>query len=507
MNGAHPCVACGALPSRGQRQWPVQARSTAFPGWPAPRPSDFVVANLAVGYRLPSADQRLREFARLEGLQVFQLLAHADEVNGDGFFARDGAQHAALGGAVELGHDQAGELRRLVEGLDLRQRVLPGVAVDHQQHLVRGGDVGLGHHAADLGQLLHQVLLRWQAAGGVDQHHVLAARAAGAHGVEAHGRRVGALLADDLDLVAVGPHGQLLARRGAEGVGRRQQHAGASVGEMLGQLADAGGLAGAVDAGHHDHGGVVHAHHQRLFQRRQHVRDGVLQQGLDLCRVGGARFLHAAAQVIQQELGRRHAGIGHQQRGFQVFVQRLVDLRAGEDGGDAAPGALQPGLQPVHPAHARGLRGGGGGHQFKVFFGDGGHQIGGGSCGFDSGWRRAGRGRRHRGRHRVGDGWRRLGCRCRRLRLCHRRRDGRRTTAEPARHEAAVRCWRRRRFIRCCAGCFIRGRGGQRLALQVVQRQRGRVEGRGVGGGFSRGRCLVGRRLGFLAAEEAEHWG
>ena len=30
--------------------------------------------------------------------------------------------------------------------------------------------------------------------------------------------------------------------------------------------------------------------------------------------------------------------------------------------------------------------GGGGGGKFKVFFGDGGHQIGGDSCGFDSNW-------------------------------------------------------------------------------------------------------------------------
>ena len=113
---------------------------------------------------------------------------------GIGPLAGNGGQHAAFGGAVELGHDQAGELQRVVKGLDLAERVLPGVAVNHQQHLVRRGGIGLLHHALDLAQLFHQVQLGGQAPGGVHQHHVLAARLARADGVKAHGGRVAALL-------------------------------------------------------------------------------------------------------------------------------------------------------------------------------------------------------------------------------------------------------------------------------------------------------------------------
>ena len=71
-----------------------------------------------------SAQQRLGEFLRAEGLQILEFLADADEV--DRYLAaglpgphRDRGQHAALGGAIELGHDQAGQLQRGVEGLSI----------------------------------------------------------------------------------------------------------------------------------------------------------------------------------------------------------------------------------------------------------------------------------------------------------------------------------------------------------------------------------------------------
>ena len=69
-----------------------------------------------------------------------------------------------------------------------------------------------------------------QPPGGVDQDHIFAARLSRAHRVKAHGSGVGTILADDLYGIAVGPHAQLLSRRGTEGVCRRQQHAGTAVG-------------------------------------------------------------------------------------------------------------------------------------------------------------------------------------------------------------------------------------------------------------------------------------
>ena len=47
-------------------------------------------------------------------------------------FVRQRHQDAALGRAVELGHDEAGQRHGGAEGLDLSDRVLPGGGVEHQ---------------------------------------------------------------------------------------------------------------------------------------------------------------------------------------------------------------------------------------------------------------------------------------------------------------------------------------------------------------------------------------
>ena len=116
------------------------------------------------------------------------------------------------------------------------------------------------------------------------------------------------------------------------------------------------------------------------LQRHQQRGDGLGQQALDGARVGGFGFLHAALEIGQQVVRGLHAGVGQQQGGFQFFVERVVDLRAGEHRGDAGAGLAQAELELVQPAFALG-RGCGGGRQS---LGRRGHH--------DFGWRRHGRG-------------------------------------------------------------------------------------------------------------------
>ena len=66
-----------------------------------------------------------------------------------------------------------------------------------------------------------------------------------------------ALVATNCGLGAVGPDPQLLDGGGAEGVAGRQGDLRAFLGQALGQLADGGGLAGAVDPGHQDDEGLL----------------------------------------------------------------------------------------------------------------------------------------------------------------------------------------------------------------------------------------------------------
>ena len=67
------------------------------------------------------------------------------------------------------------DLDGLAEELRLPDAVLAGRGVDHEQRLVRRALEAALDHAPDLRQLLHQVRLRVQAAGRVDDDDVAAA--------------------------------------------------------------------------------------------------------------------------------------------------------------------------------------------------------------------------------------------------------------------------------------------------------------------------------------------
>jgi hypothetical protein len=73
-------------------------------------------------------------------------------------------------------------------------------------------------------------------------------------------------------------------------------------------------------------------------------------------RVGGAAVLDAALEVVEQMLRGLDAGVGHQQGRFQFLVQRVVNARAGEHGGNAGAGLAQARAELVQPACALGWR-------------------------------------------------------------------------------------------------------------------------------------------------------
>ena len=115
------------------------------------------------------------------------LFADADEADGQIHLLGDGDGDAALGGAVELGEDDAGDAGGLRKQPRLLQAVLAGGCVHHQQHFVRrAGDQARGG-AAHLVELVHQSGLGVQAAGCVHVEILNAARLGGGNGVIEHG--------------------------------------------------------------------------------------------------------------------------------------------------------------------------------------------------------------------------------------------------------------------------------------------------------------------------------
>ncbi len=186
--------------------------------------------------------------------------------------AGDRGEHAALGGAVELGEHEARDLDGLVEGFDLLHGVLADAGIEHQQHFMRAGGVGFLDHAPYFGDFFHQVQLRGQTAGGVGQHHIDVARARGADGIEYDGGRIAGCLGDDADAIALTPGGELLACCGAKGVAGGQQDALALALKVFRQLADGGGFSRAIHAGNHHDERLVRGYIQRLFQRGEQRR-------------------------------------------------------------------------------------------------------------------------------------------------------------------------------------------------------------------------------------------
>src|ERR1041385_705965 len=113
-------------------------------------------------------EKRRRKFLRIEWLQVFRLLAKADELDWQPEFLLDRDYHPALARAVELGDNEAGERDGLVKLARLVERVHAGGGVEHEQGFMRRAGELAAHDAVNLLQLLHQVVLGVQPASGID---------------------------------------------------------------------------------------------------------------------------------------------------------------------------------------------------------------------------------------------------------------------------------------------------------------------------------------------------
>src|SRR5215210_4764528 len=263
---------------------------------------------------LARLDERGGEVVGIERAQVLERLADADQLHRDAELGGDRQRDAALRRAVELREHDAVDRHGLREHLRLAQAVLPCRGVDGQEGLVRRLWELLGDHAPYLRELGHQRVLGVQPPGGIDDDHVGAALAAALDRLEGDRARVRALwTGDDVAARALGPAGELLDGGGAERVGRAEHDALAELAlEVPGQLADRRRLAGAVDAGDHDHRrrvGEVDAPLPRLGDRGEQLAQAMGERlaTLDLARLG----LHL--QLRDDLRGRARADVGHDQ--------------------------------------------------------------------------------------------------------------------------------------------------------------------------------------------------
>lgn len=270
-------------------------------------------------------EERVDEFVGAEWSEILGLFADAQVLHGKSNLLADGDHHAALRGSVNLGQHNAGTFYRFGKLERLADAVLSGRGVEDQQYFVRGfGDL-LADRVLDLGELGHEVLLRLQAAGGIDDGDVHAILDGIFDGTIGNARGVAVRLAgDDGDAEAVAPDRELLDGSGSKGIPCPKDDFFALRGQQSSELGDARGLAGAVDAADEDHG--------RAGGREADRRVVLFHQGAQLLLPCGEDLIqrdNAAAEVLgdlgDDLLDSVVAHVGLEEDRPHFVEERLVD--------------------------------------------------------------------------------------------------------------------------------------------------------------------------------------
>ncbi len=289
------------------------------------------------------AQDAARNAFRIEGLDRVELLAGARELDRLAGDKAHRQRRAAARIAIHPGEHHAGQRHLVGEALGDIDRVLPGQAIDHQQHFGGSGDAGDRLH------LGHQRFVDMQPARGVEQQHIGGLQLRAFHRAA---RDIDRLLAfddrqrGDRDLLA--EHRELFLRRRTVDVERGHQRLLAVLLlEQLGDLGGGGGLARALQADHHDHHRWLGIEVERSgFVAAEHLDQFVIDD-LDDLLAGGDRAQHILADRlfgdrIDEATHHRQRGIGLEQRDPHLahrvanilFGQRATALELVEDGAE-----------------------------------------------------------------------------------------------------------------------------------------------------------------------------
>ena len=266
---------------------------------------------------------------RVKILQRVPLLAGADQLDRLARHGAHGKRRAAAAVAVHAGQHDAGDADALVEAGGELDGVLAGQAVGDQQRLVRLGDV------AHLRRLLHQRFVDVDAPRSVEQHHVVGGELGRLDG--APGDLLRRLAGNDrqgVDLGLLAEHAQLLLRRRPSRVERGHQHfLLVARGEPVPDLGRGGGLAGALQAHHHDGDGRLGGKVDGIGVGAQH-RHQLVVHDLDDHLARRDRFDHVLADSLGLHLLgevahdlERHVGF---QQGAAHLAHGFADVAVGE---------------------------------------------------------------------------------------------------------------------------------------------------------------------------------
>ncbi len=267
-------------------------------------------------------------FSRVKILQRVGFFAGADQLDRLAGDRAHRQRRAAAAVAVHTSEHDAGEADALVEGSREVDRVLASERIRDQQHFMRIG------RCFDFGGFRHHLFVERGAAGGVEQHHVVAAEFSGFQRAARDLRRL--LAGNDrqgLDLEIAPEHCELLHRRRAIDIEGSHQHlALVALGQAAGKFCSRGGFAGALQPDHHDrdrrHG--VEVDGLAIGAQR---RDQLVMNDLHHHLAGGDRLDHGSAnRLLADFLGKTsdhvERDVGLEQRAPHLAHRRIdVGLR------------------------------------------------------------------------------------------------------------------------------------------------------------------------------------
>ena len=203
-------------------------------------------------------EQCIDERSWFEASDVVNLLAHTDKLHRPAHLLANRHDDAPFGGTVEFGEDDPSAVDGLGELTGLADPVLAGGGVEDEEDFVgRCGDQ-LADGRLDFGQFGHQVLLRLQPTGRIDNADVSVELTGPLDGsIGDTGWHAPLRAGDNLNSRPFGPDSQLFDRRGTECVGRAENHLFLLAGQQVGQFGDGGRLARAIDTADQDDRGAL----------------------------------------------------------------------------------------------------------------------------------------------------------------------------------------------------------------------------------------------------------
>ncbi len=302
---------------------------------------DGLLGLLHEGQDVSHAEDAAGDAVGMEDLELRELLAHADELDGSAGDGLDRKGRAASGVAVHLGEHYARDAELGVEGLGHVDRVLSRHGVGNEEYF-------LGMHGRlDVGQLLHEHFVHVQAACGVEDDdrgvflpgplHGLLRDLHGVHvhrgGEEGHGE-------------LLGEHDKLVDGGRPVDVGRHQVGAHLLAAQVVGYLGRRGGLARALQASHHDHRRLAALQVEGAGLAAQQLDQLLVDDADDLLGRRDALGDFAAEALLAHRLDEvaddLEVDVGLQQRqpdlaqaGLDVlFVERLGAAEGLEDAGE-----------------------------------------------------------------------------------------------------------------------------------------------------------------------------